>query len=75
MADEAAQLTGDLGGPPRLAAWQQAQRAEKERLSLLAASNVTAAAAYEPAGWSEPMAVQRSSNALLPVAWQRQLSR
>ena len=27
MADEAAQLTGDLGGPPRLAAWQQAQRA------------------------------------------------
>ena len=32
MADEAAQLTGDLGGPPRLAAWQQAQRAEKERL-------------------------------------------
>ena len=61
MADEAAQLTGDLGGPPRLAAWQQAQRAEKERLSLLAASNVTAAAAYEPAGWSQPMVVQRSS--------------
>jgi hypothetical protein len=34
MADEAAQLTGDLGGPPMLAAWQQAQRAEKVKSRL-----------------------------------------
>ena len=43
LPDEA---MGDLGGPPRLARWMEARKAQRDRIAALANAGVHDAAAY-----------------------------
>ena len=54
------EASGDLGGPPRLARWLEARKAERERTAALVAAGVIDEAAYEEP--REPVAKLNSRN-------------
>ena len=69
---EASEATGDLGGPPRLARWHEARKAERERMGALAAAGVSEAAAYEEPRSRQRVQIRTNTNALERVVGLRE---